>query len=63
MPDPILLQYGNQYNVPVPVWYIEDDSETDNIPATEPAGTIAEVNEADNFHFLMKNRAGTWNTL
>ena len=63
MPDPILLQYGNHYNVPVPVWYIEDDDETDDIPDTEPVGTIAEVNEANDFHFLMKNRAGNWNRM
>lgn len=61
--EPILIQWGNQYNVPVPVWYAEADSEADSIPETEPVGTIAMVNEAENFHILMKTRAGTWNTL
>lgn len=63
MPDPILIQYGNQYNVPVKTYYIESDSDVSSIPASEPAGTIAEVNESGNFHVLMKNKAGTWETL
>lgn len=63
MPDPILLQYGNQYNVPVPVWYVESDDDLANIPDTEPAGTVAEVNETGNFHFSVKQVAGTWNNI
>lgn len=63
MPDPILIQYGNQYNILVQVFYIESDSEVSGIPEEVPAGSIALVNEAQNFHALMKNRAGDWNVM
>ena len=59
----ILMQYGNYAAVPAPTYYIEADSDTSTIPADAPAGSVAIVNEASNFHVLMKNSAGTWNTL
>lgn len=66
MPDPILLQYGNYATTPIPVYYIEADSETSDttkVPADAPVPSICMVNETGNFHCLMKQRAGTWNTL
>ena len=57
------ISWGNQYNVPIKVYYIEDDTEVSSIPADAPVGSIALVNEAQNFHALMKNKAGNWNTL
>ena len=57
------ISYGNYYNVPIKVFYIESDQETSDIPETAPAGSIAFVNEENNFHCLMKNMAGNWNIM
>lgn len=57
------ISFGNYYNVPIKVFYIESDSETSNIPSTAPVGSIALVNESNNFHCLMKNEAGEWNVM
>ena len=61
--EAILMQYGNYPNVPAPTYYIEADTDTSTIPNDAPAGSVAIVNEASNFHILMKNSAGNWNTI
>ena len=63
MPNPDLLQYGSFFNVPIETYYIEDDTEVSNIPDTAPIGSIAFVNESNNFHALMKQRSGDWNVM
>lgn len=57
------IQDGNVYNVQVPTYYVESDDELDLIPASAPAGTIAEINESGNFHVKMKMEDGSWNEL
>ena len=63
MPDPILIQYGNYYNVPIHLYYIEADSDASNIPAGAPVGSMAYVNESSNFHVLMKDSSNNWNKI
>lgn len=58
-----IIQEGNSYNVPLRTYYVESDEEINDIPVTEPAGTIATVNESGNFHVKMKRTDGTWNSL
>lgn len=57
------IQDGHTYNVQVPTYYVESDTEIDQIPDNAPAGTIVEVNELNNFHIKMKMENGTWNSL
>ena len=63
MPDPILIQYGKYYNIPIHLYYIEADSDASNIPAGAPIGSMAYVNESGNFHVLMKDSSSNWNTI
>ena len=57
------ISWGNQYNVPTKVYYIESDLEVSDIPSDALAGSIAIVNEANNFHVLMKDSSDNWNTI
>ena len=63
MTDPILLQYGDYFNIPIHTYVIEDDADVSNIPADAPVGSIALVNETGNFHSLMKQSSGSWNKM
>ncbi len=54
---------GSFYNMQVPTYYAEDESELSDIPANAPAGTLVEINEEGNFHVVMKMQNGTWNEL
>lgn len=63
MPDPILLQRGNYYVVPVHTYYIESDADAANIPDDAPVGSVALVNETGNFHGLMKDSNSEWNPM
>lgn len=56
------ISYGNFYNVPVPVYYIEDDSEAASLP-TDTVPAIAIVNKANDYHCLMLDSAGNWNKI
>lgn len=59
----ILIQEGNAYNVPVPTYYVESESEIADIPASAPPGTIVEINSSEGFKIKMKTSTGTWNEL
>lgn len=66
MPNPILVQYGNQYVANAPVYYIEDDSDTEDptkVPADAPVPSMCMVNKTGDFHFLMKQLSGSWNRM
>lgn len=57
------ISAGNFYNVPIKVYYIEDDSETSSIPQDAPVGSMAIVNKANDFHILMLDSNGNWNSI
>lgn len=46
-----------------PDYYIESESELNEIPKDAPASTIVWCNAEDGFTVYMKNEAGTWNQL
>lgn len=56
------ISRGNYYNIPVPVYYIESDAETADLP-TDTVPAIAIVNQSGNFHSLMLDSTGTWNAM
>lgn len=56
------ISYGNFYNVPVKVYYIEDDTEVASLP-TDTVPAIAMVNKANDFHCLMLDSQGNWNKM
>lgn len=59
-----LIKEGNYFNVPVKVYYIEDATDTSNLPDDAPAGSIALANDSTNgFAVLMKDSTDTWNTV
>lgn len=59
---PFEISAGNFYNVPVKTYYIEADTDTASL-TDAPVGSIAIVNEANNFHMLMLDSSGNWNTI
>lgn len=56
------ISAGSYYNVPIKVYYIEDDSET-AIIQDAPVGSMAIVNKANDFHILMLDSNGNWNSI
>lgn len=58
-----LLMQGNTFDAPIPVYYIEDETELTDIPANAPAGTIVECNASTGFKLFMRNEAGEFNEL
>lgn len=57
------LKDNEVYNVNIPTYYVESESEMQSIPASAPAGTIVEVNATSGFKVFMKNSTGTFNEL
>ena len=58
------ISYGNFYNIPVPVYYKENDDNatlaelpTDTVPA------IVIVNKQNDFHCRMLDSNGNWNKM
>ena len=53
----ILLKNG------MPDYYIEDESELQDIPVNAPAGTIVQCNKSNDFKVYMKQENGEFNEL
>lgn len=47
----------------MPDYYIEDESELQDIPVNAPAGTIVQCNESNDFKVYMKQENGEFNEL
>lgn len=58
------ISYGNFYNIPVPVFYTENDDSTSlaALP-TDTVPSIVIVNKANDFHCRMLDSNGNWNKM
>lgn len=60
----LLISYGNHYNIPVPVFYEEnDDNTTLAALPTDTVPAIVIVNKQDDFHCRMLDSNGNWNKM
>ena len=54
---------GNTPDTNIPTFYIEDETELNDIPSDAPAGTIVECNASGGFKLFMKDSQGNFNEL
>lgn len=58
------ISYGNFYNIPVPVFYVENDDNTTlaGLP-TDTVPSIVIVNKTGDVHCRMLDSQGNWNKM